>query len=161
MSHCETSELRNTITALTSEIERANQAAAALLRKFQALDGLAFTEFEKSLAVTTGWMALTDTIATISLHLHEQALQLQRIGIRILEPFDTARQQQEEANTDASERAGRVTEYARAETDAKPEADALRHRLRSGEKLSADERGRAEKLGVLLPPHDSVATTHW
>jgi hypothetical protein len=161
MSRCEISELRSTVTALTSEIERVNQAADALLRKFDALDGLAFTEFDKSLAATSGWMTLTDTIGTIGLQIHDQALQLQRTGERILEPFDTARHQQTETDADAVKRADRVVEYARAEIDAKPEADALRHRLRSGEKLSAGERGRAQELGVLLPLDDAVATTHW
>jgi len=161
MSHCEASELRNMVAALTSEIERAHQAADALLRKFEALDGLKFTDFEKSVAVTSGWVGLADTIGTIGLQMHGQALQLQQTGERLLEPFDSAHQRQMETETDALERAGRVAEYARAETDVKPEADVLRHRLRSGEKLSATERGRAQELGVLLPPHDTVPTTHW
>jgi len=54
MSHCEVSELRNAVTALTSEMDRAKQAADALLKKFEALGGLVFTEFDQSLSVTAG-----------------------------------------------------------------------------------------------------------
>jgi hypothetical protein len=160
MSHCEVSEFRNAITGLTSEMKRATQAAYALLKKFEALDGLAFAEFDQSLLMTSGWATLADAIGAAGLQIHDQALHLKRIGTCLLEPFDTARQLQMEAETDAVERANRVTEYARAETDTKIEADALRQRLREGEKLSASERSRAQGLGVLLPPTEEFATSH-
>jgi len=105
MLHFEVSELRSAVNTLTSETERLNQAADALLRKFEALDGLAFSEFDQSLSVTSGWTALAETIGATGMKIQEQALQLQRAGARLLEPFDTARQRKAEADTEAKERA--------------------------------------------------------
>ena len=156
MSHFDVKELRGAVDALTLETGRLNQAANALLQKFEALDGLAYTEFDRSMVITSGWTVLADTIGAAGLQIQEQAHQLQRAGARLLEPFDAARQL--EADMNVAARTKRATAYADAEADAQAEADVLRHRLRTGENLSAFERSRAQELGVLLPPIGDLVT---
>lgn len=160
MSHFDVGELRSAVDALTAESARLKQAADALLQKFEALDGLAFTEFDKSLALTVGWTVLADTIGAAGLQIQEQAHQLQREGARLLQPFDTARQLKAEADMGAAARTKRAARYASAEADTQTEADTLRHRLRIGENLSAFERSRAQQLGVLLPPIGDLVESH-